>query len=349
MDQRSHSRKNRNSSKLLFVVMIGFCILAIIEILYGQAQIRMERERLAIEEENNRALQELKAEWNNLMGDPGVGSESVEVVGAADEKQDEVKPIENERKYDMQIVFMGDSILDNDRDNGGVAYQIMETCNAQVYNMSMGGTTAALMPGEQYNYDNWNSRSLLGVVNAILGNIDPGIFDGYRAGEILKECDFSKTDYFVIEYGINDFLSRQIPRSKYLADGGVLDVDEPHTYVGALKAAVSMLQNNFPNAKILVFSPHYCQFFEGETFIGDAYSLDYGYGSLIDFYKSAKNTAEQEDQGTVIFYDTVEESGIDAYTADWYLEDGVHLSEEGRKIYADYASKLILADFYREE
>ena len=42
-------------------------------------------------------------------------------------------------------------------------------------------------------------------------------------------------------------------------------------------------------------------------------------------------------------------SGIDAYTAEKYLEDGIHLSAEGRKQYADYAIRLIMGDFYPEE
>ena len=334
---------------LLLVVLTGFCILAIVEIVHGQAQIREGRERLAIEEERHRALQELKAEWNSSEDDPGAETGSAQSMGEANEKNDESEPAEDERKYDMQIVFMGDDILDRDRENGGVASLIANVCNARAYNMAIDGTTAAVLPNESDSFETWQSRGLLGVVHAIVGDISPDVFDGYEAGEILKECDFSETDYFVIEYGINDFLSGQVPQSIYMADGSVLDMSTACTYVGALETAAALLHDHFPDAKILLIPPHFCNFFEDGKFIGDAYSLNYGYGTLVDFARAAEYVKTQDKEGTVIFYNTIEDSGINAYTADAYLEDGVHLSEEGRRVYADYASKLIMADFYRVE
>ena len=375
MEDRNRARKGRqNSGVLLLTVLIGFCILAMIEIIYGQAQIRVEKERLALEEENHQTVQELKAEWNQLKGDPNVGTETAEEAGGEQsaviepEKTEKVLtntqeeasvsdnslqmsalPVEDTKQYDMQIVFLGDSIIDSDRESGGVASLISSSCNAKVFNMAMGGTTAAMLPGEDNDFPTWDSRSLMGVVNAILGNIDPGIFDGYRAGEILRECDFSKTDYFVIEYGVNDFLTGKIYQSKYIEGGGELAVDATHTYAGALDAAVTQLHAAFPDAGILIIAPHYCQFYNGETFVGDAYSLNYGYGTLVEFARTAGNVAEQYKEDHVFFYNAMEESGIDAYTADKYLKDGVHLTAEGRTAYAEYASRLIKADFYPEE
>lgn len=368
-------RGKHNGNILLLTVLIGFCILAIIEIIYGQAQIRMERERLALEEQNNQTVQELKTEWNDLKGDPSVGSEVIEEVGEEHNNSSEPEktltntgdtssdastsktdaedivsePIDDEKEYAMQIVFMGDSILDSNRDETGVAFMIGDACNAKVYNMAIGGTSAALMYNEQYNFATWNSQGLLGIINAILGNINPGIFEGTRAGEILEECDFSKTDYFVIEYGVNDFLSRQIPQSRYLENGDILGIDEVHTYAGALEVAVTLLQDNFPDAKILLISPHYCQIFEGSTYMGDAYSVNYGYGTLVEFFRITGYVAEQHKKENVIFYNAMEQSGIDAYTADKYLDDGIHLTEEGRRAYVDYPIRLILKDFYPEE
>ena len=58
MDNRRNTRKNRhNSSVLLLTVLIGFCILAIIEIIYGQAQMRVEKERLALEEPDSAGVE----------------------------------------------------------------------------------------------------------------------------------------------------------------------------------------------------------------------------------------------------------------------------------------------------
>lgn len=372
-------RKNYNSHTIMLAILIGFCILAIIEILFGQAKIRIEKERLALEQQNQQSVQELKDEWNQLKGTADITTDEVKSDTSVSQATDAVlipdKTVENTavsdntaantnavsantiagvsapngQDGDMQIVFLGDSILDNDRDYMGVAGLISEKCNATVYNMSMGGTTAALGYYDNMGFENWESRSLLGVVNAILGNISGDIFEGYRAGEILKECDFSKTDYFVIEYGINDFLSGQIPQSRYLADGQTLAIPDIKTYSGALSAAVDLLQGAFPNAKILLISPHYCQFFNGDTFVGDAYSVNYGYGSLIEFAQCTTYVYEQNRKENVIYFNAFADSGIDAETADEYLEDGIHLSVAGREIYSDCVSRILNGDFRPEE
>lgn len=368
MEQRGNGRRGKYQNNiLLLTVLIGFCILALIEIAYGHAQMKVEKERLALEESNNQAVQELKQEWNQIKDGTSVVTDAEEQeqavssgdnaetepskVVAKEENEEETEedlPDEN-RDYDMQIVILGDSIMDNDRSESGVAAIIGEECNAKVYNMAMGGTTAALMPTEQYNYATWDSRCLLGVVNAILGNINTDIFDDYAAGKILEECDFDETDYFIIEYGVNDFLTGQIPQSRYLEDGDTLAVDSMHTYTGALECAVDLLQDRFPDAKILLIAPHYCQVFNGTTFIGDGYSVDYGWGPLVSFARGTGYIYEQHKDGSIIFFNAFEDSGINAETADQYLEDGIHLTPEGSRVYAEYVARLINVDYRPEE
>ena len=355
----------------LLVVMIGFCILAIIEIVFGQARLKAEKDRLALEEQQYQAMQDLQLEEETLQETNPVLPETgemqnemtpdtanvpnmsdaptIEPVGSGIEESDAVQDEEEDMTdCDMQIVFLGDSILDNTREYDGVATLIGQACNARVYNLAIGGTTAALGDTDNYDYNNWESSSLLGVVNAIVGNIDMNFFRDYKAGEIMKKCDFSQTDYFVIEYGVNDFLAK-IPSSKYLDGGGSMNIQDFRTYGGALNIALVLLHDAFPDAKILVCAPHYCQIFSGDTFIGDGYSLDYGYGALVDYMRVCGYVAEMHKENGVIFYNAFEESGINAYTADQYLEDGIHLTSEGRHKYAELPIRVILADFWREE
>ncbi len=362
---------------MLLVVLIGFCILAIIEIVYGQAQMKVERQRLELEEQNRQAVEELKEEWRSLReGSSVVTAESGAVPAASEaeqekepaqitkqetpekaqgkdkpeEKKEESEPAEeDDREYSMQIVILGDSIMDGDRTESGAADIIGEQLDAKVYNMSMGGTTAALMPNEQYNFAKWESRGLMGVVNAILGNINTDIFEGYAAGEVLKTCDFDKTDYFIIEYGVNDFLTGQIPNSRYLEGGDTLAMDAAHTYTGALEDAVGRLKERFPDAGILLVAPHYCQVFNGNTFIGDGYSLDYGYGPLITYARGAGYVAGLFEEQRVFFFNAFEESGIDAGTAEQYLADGIHMTPLGARVYAEKMAKIIHNDFAPEE
>lgn len=373
-------RRNHNSRAILLAILIGFSVIALIEILYGQKQVRAERARMELEEENKKIIEELQKELDYYKEEEAKRQEqelqAATPVPDADSLVEEfsnitsnyeaqiddtlevktegtaVVPSTDESKYDLQIVLLGDSIIGNDRGDNGVAGCLADACNAKIYNLGIGGTSAGLLPlpKEEYNYNNWSSIGLLGVVNAMVGNIDNQIFADYKEMyEALVECDFNQTDYFVIEYGINDFLSGKIPLSRYQADGSVLPIDDVHTYVGAMNTAINMLQTNYPNAKIMVVSPHYCQFFSGETYLGDSYTFNLGYGTLIEFSRCATNVYEQNSANGVLFYDAFNESGINAETADKYLEDGIHLSAEGRRVYADYLARLISSDYHPVE
>lgn len=370
----ANTRRSRQNVNMLLVILIGFCVLAIIEIIYGQAQMKVERERLALEEQNSQTVEELKEEWRKLQegstvvtaqsepesaeseGEPD-NTSSVQAVTQSEEqdanqeekKEESSEEKEEEKHYGMQIVILGDSIMDGDRTESGAADIIAEQLGAKVYNMSMGGTTAALLPDEQYNFKTWESRCLMGVVNGILGNIDTSIFDGYAAGEVLKTCDFEKTDYFIIEYGVNDFLTGKIPNSRYLENGDTLGIDSAHTYTGALEDAVNRLKSKFPNAGILIIGPHYCQVFSGKTFIGDGYSLDYGYGPLITFARGGGYVADLYKEDGVIYFNAFEDSGINAETADDYLADGIHMTPLGARVYAEKVASILRNDFAPEE
>lgn len=234
----------------------------------------------------------------------------------------------------LQIVFLGDSIFDNNRDGTGVPYLTTKQCNADCYNMAIGGTSATIELGESTESETWESRSMLGIVKAMKGEISTDIFEGTRAKEILDDpdMDFSQTDYFIVEYGINDFF-RAVP----------LDNDNYYdytTYAGALRYALAELSEIAVDATIIVCCPHYCQFFNDEGhFIGDGNVLNTGYGTLVDYKGVCKYVAKEQQ---VKYYDAYVDLGINGYTAEEYLEDGVHLTEAGRQLYADALAAKIM-------
>ena len=246
-------------------------------------------------------------------------------------EEDQIEPTENE----MQIVFLGDSIFDNSRDGTGIPYLTSVQCKADVYNLAIGGTSATVENGEPQGHAEWTSRSLVGVVNAMLGNISTDIFAGTRTKEILDNpnVDFTATNYFVIEYGINDFfraVSHNNP-DKYF------DVT---TYSGALRYAVVNLKSLAPEATIILCGPNYAQFYAGDgRFIGDGNTLNTGNGTLFDYKGTCQYVANEQETW---FFDAYGGLGIDGYTAEEYLEDGVHLTKAGRQLYADALAKMIL-------
>lgn len=234
----------------------------------------------------------------------------------------------------LQIVFLGDSIFDNSRDGTGVPYLTAEQCGADVYNLAIGGTSATLEVGEHAESELWTSRSLVGVVKALNGEIGTEVFEGTRTKEILdnKEIDWSDTDYFVVEYGLNDFF-RGVPLSDSENEFNLF------TYVGALRYAVSNLGSLAPGATVILCTPNYAQFYDGDWMIGDGNTVNTGYGTLFD-YKGICQYVANESQ--VPCFDAYLDLGINGYTAEEYLEDGVHLTEAGRRLYADKLAHMIL-------
>lgn len=235
----------------------------------------------------------------------------------------------------LQIVFLGDSIFAETGDGTDIPGRTAAQCNANGYNLAIGGTTAAVADKHaSLEWDKWTSVSLVGLVHAIVGNISTDVFEGYSVRDILDNpnVDFSKTDYFVIEYGINDFLSA-VPMSDSSKE---LDL---RSYVGALRYAVLTLKGYAPDATIILCSPTYARFFDGDWMVGDGNSINNGYGTLYEYKDTCEYVANEYQ---VVFYNAYEYLGIDGYTADEYLEDGIHLTDKGRQRYADALTKLIL-------
>lgn len=234
----------------------------------------------------------------------------------------------------LQLVFLGDSIFDSYRDGTGVPYLTAKLCDANLCNLAIGGTCASIEETEEASWEEWTSTSLCGVVNGMLKRIPLDIFDGTRAGELLKDpnIDFSKTDYFIVEYGTNDFFR------------GVRQSDEDgynlRTYGGALRYAVVNLRDVAPDATIILCSPMYAQFYHNGYLVGDGNMTNNGNGTLFDYVGTCNYVANEQN---TLFLNAYLDLGIDGYTVDEYLEDGVHLSEAGRKLYADALAHMILS------
>ena len=234
----------------------------------------------------------------------------------------------------MQIVCIGDSQYANFKGTDGLGALLSHYCKANVFNLGLGGATAAVTPTEGSASA---SRSGCGVVSAICGDASPDkVFaseDSY-ARSIYDSCDFSRTDVFVIAFGVNDYL-RNIP----LTDDNMRT--NVRAYRGALAYMVMKLQNKFPDAQIVVVAPGYCQFFEGGTgaYLGDGNIKKNKQGYTVsDLVDVARNFADNN----VGFMDTYELLGINSYNAKEMLLDGIHMTPKGRQLYAQMLSRIII-------
>jgi len=234
----------------------------------------------------------------------------------------------------LQIVFMGDSIFDSVRDDTGIASQVGDILDADVYNLAIGGTTAALRRDKSTDFEHWSEPSFLGVLYTMEGKITNGLLNGYKSGEVMATLNPEATDYFIIEYGTNDFLW-YIPMGTDNYNGAY------HFYYrSALDMGVSELQDKYPNAKIILCTPYYEEYWAANKtrYLGDCHVVNNGFGTLLDYISVMKDVARDHDLPYLDMYDLL---GIDQNNVNDMTLDGIHPSEVARQRYAECLSNAI--------
>lgn len=237
-----------------------------------------------------------------------------------------------------QIVIFGDSQFGNFKNPSGADAWIECYTGGKVYDLAVGGTTAAMVDANpDDDPENWHSRSLLGMVYAVCGRISPDYLKDYDGGDdeyaIFKSCDFSKTDYFIIEYGVNDFMNKVKMSALY----------DPRTFIGSLRRACWLLGDTYPDAKIVLVGPNYAQFFSASTgeYLGDGNNLHNGEAFLWEYSNQEKALAEEVG---AIWVDSYNWMRIGPTNGHEYLLDGIHLNNPARRRFAMLISRFIARD-----
>ena len=113
----------------------------------------------------------------------------------------------------------------------------------------------------------------------------------------------------------------------------LIHIYRPWTGFGtALSEGVKGVRSVFPQAQILITSPNYASYFPVPV-------KNMGEKALYNYASIACDVAVG--QGTLCV-DTYDNLGVDAYNADEYLEDGIHLNEKGRSLYAKTIASCLL-------
>lgn len=238
----------------------------------------------------------------------------------------------------LNIVFMGDSIMDFHRDDGTSIPQLVSERlgGAHYINLAMGGTCASIDTSDKWDNYEWTSTSGAGMAKAMAGLVNPEVLNDCPAKEQVVEHkkDFSHTDVFVIEYGINDFLM-----NRPLDD--MDNLGNPTTYQGGLTQMINACRIISPNALIVLCKPTYCEFYgKDNVFLGDYNSYLNKIGYTVLDYKGKVDCVDDPDIDIWSFEPNAED-GINYYHIDEYLEDGIHLTEAGRRRYAEMLGDYI--------
>ncbi|MBQ9438168.1 MAG: SGNH/GDSL hydrolase family protein, partial [Lachnospiraceae bacterium] len=223
----------------------------------------------------------------------------------------------------IQIVAFGDSMWDNFREEDGIAAKLADfNSNYEVYNMAFGASTATRLENNSHNTDKKTLTTLVDIACKHEGNVVP---ESYTRNAIEK-CNFLRTNYFVIAYGINDLFENSPIYNPYFSP-------DKTCYTGALTYAVQQLKSTYPNVRVVIVSPTYIN--------GNPTNR---YGSVDDYKKAAAEVASKEG---ALYFDPVTALGMTTSNANDFLEDGVHLNAEARAAYAEALGRFILRDWER--
>lgn len=248
---------------------------------------------------------------------------------------EESSNIEDITTYDdgkFTIVFLGDSIIDNFRDETGICALVGNALEANVYNLGVGGMPASCDLGEDPYGPVDSGLNVCGfmMTEMLLGNRSMDYLHECTAKSIMQNNleSIKNADIFIVEYGLNDFM-----KGRRTADENN-DMYCNTTYLGAMHIIMDNLKKLNPNCKIIFCDLSYFQFFRADgSYIGDSYSMNNGPGTGYNYSQKLEYMQGQFGDDSIYIYH-MDKMGIDAYNIENMTLDFLHLNEEGRAVYA---------------
>lgn len=234
---------------------------------------------------------------------------------------------------EVNIVVLGDSIWDLVRDETGIDAVLEDKLDCTVYNLAISGTSAAFR-NQDDSTGTWNKQSLYPLVQHITGNGETTVSETEEAFQMINSIDYDSVDYFVISYGLNDYFNI-IP-----VDGE--DPFDLYTYGGALRSAVSMLKERYPDAKIVLISQTCWHLYSYGKIVADSNDYDFGAGYGTAYVEKVQEIAKEYD---CIYVDAYHKMGITRRNGLKYLIDATHLTETGREKYASILADYLIKDY----
>ena len=233
------------------------------------------------------------------------------------------------------VVFLGDDQFYLGRDdNTSISYYVgtlLET-NANVINLGCSGVNASTPPKTEGD----KSVNFVNTAKFIAGEMDDSFWDNYPDAKAEAFCfSPSDVDFYVIEYGINDFLN-----IRELVDDS--NPRDSSCYINALRIGIDLLKQVSPNAKIIVCSPVYSIFFaEDGSMLGSGQIYANTFGRYLDYCSACiQMTSEEECIPFDAFYNKYMDIS-DITTGAYLQEDCIHLSRAGRNTFAAVVAHLI--------
>lgn len=236
------------------------------------------------------------------------------------------------------VVVIGDSIIGKERVEGTVREYFEQYSGMTMVNGAFGGNCASV--GEHADRYSYHEESVtlynlakaaclrdFGVQWADLAASQTKMAYFEEALAELSGADLRQTKILLLAFGTND----------YTTGKKLDDPEDPYnakTFGGALRQAVELFQETYPDLEIVLVTPLFCHL-SGR---GDCFSEDFGGGTLEKYAQKEKEIAAEYGLDVI---DVLEEAGIDETNYREYLEDGMHLNRAGREVYGLFLAEKI--------
>ncbi len=219
------------------------------------------------------------------------------------------------------IVFIGDSIFGEYRDSMSVPGVVAGLTGARVFNLGVGGMSATEQSG--------NPLSLTALLNSLTKQDTSYLPEECSVLQDVKDFLYRPDDggdtVFILNFGLNDYFGGLPVGSDASGDAT--------SYSGALRNAVSRLQEAFPGSRIIINTPNFTVYYEN----GEEVMSPQG-GVLTDYVAAAQSLSQMP--GVTVF-DSYREIPVDPEHFQVYLADGCHLNEQGRFLLGSRLASLL--------
>lgn len=251
------------------------------------------------------------------------------------------------------ILCIGNDVFSYDRDEEtGLANMIATMTGATVYNVSFPGTTVAYAPlGAGTEIDTFSFVSVAKAINTgdysqLLDKADDMGQDYVTSVETLEGIDFDTIDTLCIMYDGNDYIQKRTLYNPTDVDNLLTEGYEfdEYTYMGGFVAGVKAIHEAYPHIRIVINTFTYCMAPNDSGAMQPGDVLNYGNGTLTDYYGRLFQASEALNVSFIDDY----MGFITESNSEEYLNDNIHLNVSARQYVAYHFALLIYPELLND-
>ena len=232
-------------------------------------------------------------------------------------------------KRQVDILFLGDSLIGQHRDETSIPYLVGEQLEMSVYNGAFGGTCMSKINVGEERTLRKEGLNFISLARAIAYDDfrvqqatvirEPATEHFAQVVDEMEQIDFENLKYLILEYGTNDYFAG-VPVNNQR------DPYDAYTFEGALRSSLEILRKSLPDVQIILISPTYNWYLNTmET----CENKEFGGGYLSEYVDVISQIAEEYGMEYIDLYtDFYPRTAIEEALI--YTSDGIHPNVDGR-------------------